>query len=121
MVQELPLSSGGASGVFDGSATTPFLAEPDLKSWTVAAGKSLRANLQEWCDNSGWTLSWEAGVDYPVIANASFQRASLRDAVDALQMAIDGAPKRTGYVPIRLQTSSNQVLRVYGGTLTEGR
>lgn len=86
--------------------------EPEAKIFTLVATASLKENITRWCLESGWTLLWEASVDFPIVADASFKGD---DMLGAIQMLVGHL--RAQSVPLSIQVGTNQVIRITGGSL----
>lgn len=86
--------------------------EPEVKTFTLVATATLKENITRWCLESGWTLLWEASVDFPIVADASFKGD---DMLGAIQMLVGHL--RAQSVPLSIQVGTNQVIRITGGGL----
>ena len=84
---------------------TPVLPPPvwDIK----ATDKTLKAAVERWASTSGWQISWELLVDYPVDATASIT-GSFEEAVEAVVKSMERAE-----TPMKaIFYSGNKVLRI---------
>ncbi|WP_294041037.1 TcpQ domain-containing protein [Thiolapillus sp.] len=79
-------------------------------AYRLEKGKTIRENLQRWCDAEGWTLVWSASVDYPVIASATYTAKRVDVAASQLAQTLKHAK-----APLSFRASTNKVLRVMGG------
>lgn len=53
-----------------------------VRSWEIVKGEMLKAQLERWAANAGYTLIWSAHNDYEMQSNSSFT-GSFKDAVKA--------------------------------------
>ena len=81
--------------------------------WTAAAGRQLRAVLDDWAGRAGWTLVWQSDRDYPLEASASFTG----DFTQAAQQLV-AALAAVAPAPFANFYKGNRVLVVHTG---EGR
>ena len=49
------------------AAAAPPAEQP---AWTAETGRTLRAVLQDWAAQAGWSLVWQSAYDYPLEASA---------------------------------------------------
>lgn len=82
--------------------------KPVLERWEIAASDgTLRRALGKWAVRSGWQLVWDASVDVPVTANATFI-GNFNTAVTQLFQSLSAADVNLSAVLY----SGNRVLRV---------
>jgi hypothetical protein len=77
-------------------------------SWDIrTSDKTIRSALSRWAASSGWQLSWELSVDYPVYAQASFS-GQFETAVESVVKSLEHTE-----VPVRaVFYRGNRVLRL---------
>lgn len=65
-------------------ADTPPAGE---REWAIMAGTHLKATLEAWSREAGWTLIWDSTTDYRFRASAAFSgsfEVAAADLIDAL-------------------------------------
>lgn len=89
-------------------AIKPVVPKPILERWEIAASDgTLRRALGKWAVRSGWQLVWDASVDVPVTANATFT-GNFNTVVTQLFRSLSAADVNLSAVLY----SGNRVLRV---------
>lgn len=59
-----------------------YVPAPPTKEWHVVAGRSLRDQLEQWADQSGWALHWSAqGPALAADVDVTFQAVDFQAAV----------------------------------------
>lgn len=81
MRKQIILSAATAL-MLTGIAHSPAVADPggsvtvqsakNSGNWAVLSGAYLKATLEGWCREAGWTLIWDSSSDYKLGASATF-------------------------------------------------
>ena len=80
------------------------------KTYALKAGDSVRSTFTRWCRSEGWTLVWNAEMDYPVEVSMTFpSETDLRGAVKEVLKAYWSQP-----FALEGHIYSNQVLEIVG-------
>ncbi|MBB3923918.1 toxin co-regulated pilus biosynthesis Q family protein [Xanthomonas arboricola] len=77
---------------------------PSKKTWVAENGTSLRYSVTEWSKRAGWTVVWDAEVDYPIAGTLTYEG----DFVDAVA-GIFRAHSRSA-IPLRVDIYPRQKL-----------
>lgn len=107
-----PASSVAAGGSPEFPAPTAAVSTQE-EHWRAGSGQSLRAVLQDWALQAGWTLVWRSDREYPLEASAQFSGTFTKAASELLEGFSGAAPAPLGHF-----FKGNQVLLVDSG---EGR
>lgn len=54
--------------------------------WIAEHGTTLRAAVEEWSSKAGWTVIWDASIDYPIVGTLRY-RGEYLDAVRGIFLA----------------------------------
>ena len=74
------------------AALATTVVEPLQPTWTAANGSSLRSAVESWADDAGWTVVWDAQVDYSVTGTLTY-RGDFLDATRQIFRAYASADK----------------------------
>lgn len=104
----------GAQSQQTSAPETP--AAPAPKKWSFREGEMLKAVLERWAKEDGWTLSWEleANLDYEMPFSQTLEGA-LEQVLDSLVFGIN----RNGRQIAARFYDGNRVLRVFPRTGTQ--
>lgn len=73
--------------------------------WSLEQGETLRQVIERWAAREGFTVAWQASVDFPMVANADIRAVDLRHAI--VQVLRPTQDTRT---PLVAREKSNRVI-----------
>ncbi|MGZ1522218.1 toxin co-regulated pilus biosynthesis Q family protein [Xanthomonas citri] len=77
---------------------------PAKKTWVAENGTSLRYSVSEWSKRAGWTVVWDAEVDYPIVGTLNYEG----DFVEAVSSIFRAHSRST--IPLRVDIYPRQKL-----------
>lgn len=83
-------------------AVVASAAKPTWKA--VGGSDTLRSAVEQWAKRAGWTVIWDAGIDYPIVGSLKYEGTYL-DAVRGIFLAHAGAER-----PLRADAYTRQQL-----------
>lgn len=80
------------------------LPPPPKPVWAAENGTSLRYSVSQWAKRAGWTVVWDAEVDYPIVGTLSYEG----DFVEAVAGIFRAHSRST--IPLRVDIYPRQKL-----------